>query len=160
MATFYYYSRYYNSDGTVKTPPPSASNLGVQIAPIKATITTTHMGTINNRVYLLPIPSAGVRNLLGFRIAATDMDTNASPTLDADLLLYYNLNGTEQTPISVFDSSALSLPFSAAITDQWIDLMQAIPAADGGGYVHLVLLINAVSATAAQGTLTIVPVYQ
>jgi hypothetical protein len=151
----YYYNRYYNSDGTVKTPPPSASNLGTQVVPIKATITTTHLGTAANRVYLAPIPSTGPRTLLGLSISATDMDSNGTPTLDADLVLIYTINGVEQTAIVIVDTSALSIPLSAAVTWQWIDLMQAIPNADAGGPVHLVLLINTAAATAAQGTLTI-----
>lgn len=153
MANFYY-SRYYNSDGTVKTPAPSASNLGSQIVPVKATITTTNLGTATNRVYLAPIPSTGPRTLLGLdAYKATDMDTNGSPTLDGDIVLIYTINGVEQTPIIIVDSSVLSLALSAPVAEQWIDLMQAIPNADGGGPVHVVLLINTAAATAAQGTL-------
>ena len=153
----YYGTRYYNSDGTTKQPGPTASNLGVQMAPVNQAITTTHLGTAGNRVYLVPFPAQGPRSLLGTWLKGTDMDTGAG--LDADLVLIYSVNGVEQTPIVVVDTSALSIPFTAAVAMQWIDIAQAFPN-NADGPVHLVFLVNEVAGTPAAGTVTALPFYQ
>lgn len=156
MANFFG-TRYYNSDGTAKTPTVTASTLGVQMAPVKQAITTTHLGTAGNRVYLVPYPAAGPRSLLGTWFQSTDMDTGAG--LDVDLVLIYSVNGVEQTPIIVVDTSALSIPLTAAVAMQWIDIAQAFPN-NADGPIHLVALVNVIAGTAAAGTLTLLPFYQ
>jgi hypothetical protein len=156
MASFYG-TRYYNSDGSAKTPPPTASTLGLQEAPVKQAITTTHLGTAGNRVYLVPLPGTGPRTLTGVWFQATDMDSGAG--LDVDLVLIYSVNGVEQTPIIVVDTSALSIPLTAAVAMQWIDIQQAFPN-NADGLVHLVALVNVVAGTAVAGTLTVLPHYQ
>lgn len=155
----FYGSRYYNSDGTPKTPTVSASNLGVQVPTVSQAISTTMLGTATNRVYLVPLPAAGPRTFLGTFVQGTDMDSNGSPTLATNLVLIYSINGVEQTPVIVVNMAGLGIPLTAAVPLTWVDIAQAMPN-NADGPVHLVLLINTAAATAAAGTLTLIPFYQ
>ncbi len=156
MANFFG-SRYYNSDGTVKTPTVTASNLGVQVPTVSQAITTTMLGTATNRVYLVPLPAAGPRNFLGTFIQATDMDSGSN--LAANLVLIYSINGVEQTPIIVVNLATLGIPLTSAVPLTWVDIAQQMPN-NADGPIHLVLLINTAAATAVAGTLTLIPFYQ
>lgn len=160
MATTYS-TRYYNSDGSVKQPPPSASTLGLQSTPINETIATTVIDGVGDRHFLFPLPVQGVRKLLYWLRKSGDMDTGG-PTLDADIVLIWTLLGVEQTAVVVYDSSA-NLPFSAAVTalelfEPNLDLTP-YKAADGG-YVHIAFLTNTAATTPAAVNLTLIPFYQ
>lgn len=156
-----YSSRYYNSNGTIKLPPPSASNLGEQAIHINETIATAVTDADGDRHFLAPIPVAGARELLRMLRKSGDMDTGG-PTLDADLVLVWYLSGVEQTPVVIYDSSA-QLPFSAAVTAlEYFELKRSLTpylTADGG-FVHLVFKTNTAATTPAAANLTLEVTYQ
>jgi hypothetical protein len=156
-----YSTRYYNSNGTVKLPPPSASNLGQQAILINETIATAVTDANGDRHFLAPIPVAGVRELRRMLRKSGDMDTGG-PTLDADIVLVWYLSGVEQTPVVLYDSSANS-PFSAAVTAlEYFEMMVSLTpylAADGQ-FVHLVFKTNTAATTPAAANLTLEITYQ
>jgi len=156
-----YSSRYYNSNGTVKMPPPGISALGRQAININETIATAVTDPAGGRHFLAPIPLAGVTELVRMLRKSGDMDSGG-PTLDADLVLVWYLNGVEQTVVVIYDSSANN-PFSAAVTAlEYFEFKHALAtyATADGNFVHLVFKTNTAATTPAAANLTLEITYQ
>lgn len=113
MATTYS-SRFYTSSGAVlPNAGMSNSNAGGLLGAIfSETIPTTVLDGLDEH-YLMPVPANGVRRLQTLLMSTGgDMDTNATPLLDADLVVRTTLNGVATDTI-VYNASSQG-PFSVA----------------------------------------------
>jgi len=131
--------------------PPAGSDRGTNPVWVTATIDTLYIDHADDSILLAgPFPAvAFIKNTAGSMFARwTDMDTNATETLDFDLgfggvdgvldFTFLNL-GTAVEDAAVGESAQI------AAQDPWIDI----------GGLYLIMEIIAVSATPADGTVQV-----
>lgn len=153
MATTYS-STFYTSAGAILIPPASTMIGGIKGDAVNETIPTTVTNGVNER-YLMPLPFTGNNILLGFWLQAADFDTGG-PTLDADLVMRYTLNGVAQTDIVIYDSSVLGL-FSATLAMKWVPLNRRKFETADNGVGHLIFKVGVAATTPASGALIVLP---
>lgn len=128
MATTYS-STFYTSSGSVKVDRAmSSSNAGGLLgASFSETIATTVLDGLDEH-YLMPVPAGGNHRLQGFLMSTGGlMDTNATPLLDADIVLRTTLNGVITNTV-IYDGSA-SGPFYVPGTSGVERLLSGAPKA-------------------------------
>lgn len=118
MATTYS-SRFYTSDGTVKPGFPFGTKGFLGTEEFNETIATTVTDGTDEH-YMMPADADGKRLLAGFWLGNGKMDTGATPTLDADIVLRTVLNTTTTNTIIYNSSSAGSFALPGGITAQEI----------------------------------------
>jgi hypothetical protein len=104
--------------------------------------------------YLFPVPAVGTRRFHGMFLTGGDMDTDAAPALNADIVIRTTLNGVVTDTI-IYDSSAAEL-FSAAIALKWVDVWALIANSDNG-VGHVIFKVGTAAATPAAANLTVIP---
>jgi hypothetical protein len=151
-----YSPRFYTSGGVVLPNFPAAGQMGVNSLSLSETIPTTDQDFIGDLRYLFPLPGDGTRRLHGFWISAAAMDSNATKTLNANLVLIYILNGVVTVDPTPIYNSSVAGTFQTAVAMKWVDSWRPLQASDDGK-IHVAWQIVTVSATPAAGNLTLVP---
>lgn len=130
---------------------PKKLPAGVDCVRHVETLPTTQTDFAADRTRLIPLPDGVL--LIGFFIECEDLDTNATETLDADIILVDD-NGT------TILLNAGTLFEDAITTPLWVDCAGTIVAADGDTVASLQFYVNTKSATPAEGDLTITLFYK
>lgn len=147
-------ANHYSAAGVPLPKEPRRSNLVNNPGPLrgKITITTATLADVGDHGWIVPVRVNGLIT----RICQTcgDMDSNGSPTLNADLILRTFDDAGAAVDTVIYDSSALSLPYSAAKTAEWYQLPTPVRVpASSTGMGHIMFYVNAAAATAVQGVL-------
>lgn len=130
---------------------PAAANQGIIPVWVSAAIATTNIDHADDSILLAgPMPDvAYIKNAAGVFVARwTDMDTNATETLDFDLGFGASDGGLDVTFLNngtAVEDAAVAENAQLAANDPWIDV----------GGLYLIMEIIAVSATPAAGTVQV-----
>lgn len=145
MAAATVYSSRYNSNNHPIGGRPLGGIGRPQVDWVTHTVPTTSTDDVGDRTNLFAVPEGAV--IYELVITAEDLDTNATETLDADIVLStIDSAGTVTDTILYNAGTALE----DALTRTVVDLDVTVP--DSAlGYGHIQLKVNTVAATPAEG---------
>jgi hypothetical protein len=142
---------------------------GLKVYANTVELATTNIDDIGDKVMLLAVP--GNARLIDLVIFNDDLDTNVSPTLAADIGLYYGDGVTGKAPGDIIDVDAFATAITTLQAANTVGVRVGYEALDinkigkplweigaltrDPGLVYIGLNVTAAAATGAAGTVTV-----